>query len=124
MPHSPIAETEFGRSIHIFRTNLPLSTETGKPKAAREWVVADAVIIEPISTLKFAANRKNREFCDFEAETRTRWRVSPVISRLFFRIPYSRNREILEREQGISVDQGNFRGKGPVHKGPGSLTRA
>jgi hypothetical protein len=35
------------------------------PEDSKEWVVADAVLIEPVSTPKFPANReKNREFCE------------------------------------------------------------
>jgi hypothetical protein len=38
-----------------------------RPSAhARGCVVVDAVVVEPVSTLKFPANREiNREFCDF-----------------------------------------------------------
>jgi hypothetical protein len=32
-------------------------------------LVADAVVVEPVSTLKFPANReKNREYCNFKLE--------------------------------------------------------
>jgi hypothetical protein len=43
--------------------NPGCSAETGKIRVARDCVVVDAASIEPVSTVKFPANReKNREF--------------------------------------------------------------
>jgi hypothetical protein len=71
--------------------------------------VADAVLVEPISTPKFPANREiNREYCRirprsavFKADTRAN-------SDAYIKIPYSteqgifvKEQEICTREQGI-----------------------
>ena len=51
---------------------------------ANECVVADAVIIEPVSTPQFPANReKNREFFDFVLVTRSRRPANLMIMGLF-----------------------------------------
>jgi hypothetical protein len=72
-------------------------------------LVADAVIVEPVSTPKFPANREiNREFrricplCEvLKANTR-------AISKAFSKIPYAPEQGIISAEQGILVqEQGN-----------------
>ena len=65
-------------------------------------MVADAVIYEPVSTLKFPANReKNREFFNFGPAYRSEDRVRPMISGLLSQIPYSTEQGISTQEQGI-----------------------
>jgi hypothetical protein len=65
-------------------------------------MVADAVPVEPVSTVKFPANREiNREFCQirllgaiFPADTRAN-------SKAWSEIPYSAEQGIFAKEQGI-----------------------
>jgi hypothetical protein len=65
--------------------------------------LADAVVVEPVSILKFPANReKNREFYDFRATPRIRGPVSPMNSRLSRQIPYIKEQGNSRKEQGIS----------------------
>ena len=75
-----------------------------------EWMVADAVAIEPVSIPKFPANReKNREFrqirplCEIlKADTRANSKVSSEI-------PYATEQGIISAQQGILVqEQGIF----------------
>ena len=64
--------------------------------------MADAVVIEPVSTPKFPANReKNREFFNFGAVFAIRGLTSPIISGLLSQIPYSPEQGIFAKEQGI-----------------------
>jgi hypothetical protein len=69
-------------------------------------VVADAVVVEPVSTPKFPANREiNREFCRirplgaiFKPDTR-------VNSEACSEIPYSTEQGIISKEQGILAQE-------------------
>jgi hypothetical protein len=69
---------------------------------SRNCVVADAVLIEPVSTPKFPANREiNREFrrirllgAILKADTRAN-------SEACSKIPYSTEQGIIAKEQGI-----------------------
>jgi hypothetical protein len=80
--------------------------ETGNPEIFGEWVVADAVVFEPVSTAKFPANReKNREFrrihplgVKLKADTR------PNIGACS-EIPYATEQRNILEEQGIPVDE-------------------
>jgi len=80
-----------------------------KVSGIRDWancVVADAVAFEPVSTLKFPANReKNREFrqihplCEIlKANTRAN-------SKAFSQIPYATEQAINWAEQGILAQE-------------------
>ena len=65
-------------------------------------MVADAVIVEPVSTPKFPANReKNREFLKFGPASHIREPMSPMILGLLRQIPYATQQGILVREQRI-----------------------
>jgi hypothetical protein len=69
-------------------------------------VVADAVIVEPVSTLKFPANReKNREFCQISASGARETVNNAVVTGLSIRIPYSTEQGIILAEQGIVVQE-------------------
>jgi hypothetical protein len=66
------------------------------------FMVADAVVVEPVSTAKFPANReKNREFFNFRRASRLIWPTSPMISVILSQIPYSTEQGIVFTEQGI-----------------------
>ena len=66
--------------------------------------MADAVIVEPVSTPKFPANReKNREFLKFGPASHIREPMSPMILGLLRQIPYATQQGISEEEQGILV---------------------
>jgi hypothetical protein len=75
-----------------------------------EWVVADAVVGEPVSTPKFPANReKNRDLFNSGAISGSDAPVSPMFWGLRAKFPTQQSREFLGGEQGISGDdQGNF----------------
>ena len=82
-------------------------------------MVADAVTYEPVSILKFPANReKNREFrqirplCEIlKADTRANSKVSSEI-------PYATEQGIISAEQGILVqEQGIFPVKSEIITG-------
>jgi hypothetical protein len=62
-------------------------------------MVADAVAVEPISTVKFPANReKNREFCKIEVLGAARTLNSAAVAGLPTQIPYS------TKTGGIAID--------------------
>src|SRR5450759_1044295 len=65
-----------------------------------EGLAADAVVVEPVSTTKFPANReKNREFFNSKHCSRLRWPTSPMISMILSQIPYSTEQGIISAEQ-------------------------
>jgi hypothetical protein len=73
-------------------------------------VVADAVVVEPVSTPKFPANREiNREFrriCPLYEVLKANTRA---ISKAFSKISYATEQGIISAEQGILVqEQGSF----------------
>ena len=62
-----LVETE-SKNLQMPAPNRGYSANHGKSRLAPECVVADAVAFEPVSTLKFPANReKNREFHQIRA---------------------------------------------------------
>jgi hypothetical protein len=66
-------------------------------------MVADAVQREPVSTLKFPANREiNREFCKIAPPSKPETPNSGGIAGLPMQIPYSIEQGINSAEQGIS----------------------
>jgi len=76
----------------------------------RDWVVADAVTVEPVSTAKFPANReKNREFRRIHP-------LGPILSahtlaksKVSSEIPYATEQGNILEEQGIQAqEQGIF----------------
>jgi hypothetical protein len=65
-------------------------------------VVADAVVVEPISTIQFPANReKNREFNKIGASEATKTVNNAVVTGLPVRIPYTAEQGIILAEHGI-----------------------
>jgi hypothetical protein len=73
-------------------------------------MVVDAVGFEPVSSVKFPANREiNREFCKiqhFRTNSRAWTRANPMACG---EIPYAQNRELFPAEQGILAQkQGIF----------------
>jgi hypothetical protein len=93
--------------------NRGYSANHGKSWLAPECVVADAVLVEPVSTHEFPANREiNREFCRIrilKADTRANSKASSEI-------PYAGEQGIISAEQGILVwEQGIFRGHSRNH---------
>ena len=86
----------------------------------RRKMVADAVALEPVSTLKFPANReKNREYFNFGTASRIRRRFSPIISGLLSQIPYSSEQGVSEQEQGnFGGEQGIFSANSPFFNPP------
>jgi hypothetical protein len=71
-----------------------------------DWVVADAVAFEPVSTLEFPANREiNREFCKIQRPTTNLmdWtRANPMACG---EIPYAAEQGIFVKEQGICAQE-------------------
>jgi hypothetical protein len=69
---------------------------------ALKSLVADAVAVEPVSTLKFPANReKNREFRQIRALGAILKANTRAISKAFSQIPYATEQGIFADEQGI-----------------------
>jgi hypothetical protein len=65
-------------------------------------VVADAVAVEPVSTLQFPANReKNREFNKIRASGAAEIVNNAVVTGLPVLIPYSAEQGIILADQGI-----------------------
>ena len=65
-------------------------------------MVADAVVVEPVSAPKFPANREiNREFFDFGLARGSEVAICPMIHRTWSKIPYSTEQGIFVKEQGI-----------------------
>jgi hypothetical protein len=71
------------------------------PGRTADALVADAVQVETVSTLKFPANReKNREFrriCPFDARLKANTRAR---SEVYSEIPYTKDQGIISEEQG------------------------
>jgi hypothetical protein len=65
-------------------------------------VAADAVIVEPVSTPQFPANRELPLICPLRAIVEADTRVN---SRVFGRIPYATEQGITSAEQGILVQE-------------------
>ena len=64
--------------------------------------MADAVLVEPLSTPKFPANReKNREFRNIAALGAPETTINSVVIGFPMRIPYSTEQEIILPEQGL-----------------------
>jgi len=77
-------------------------TETGKAEFDRECVVAHAVACEPVSALKFPANReKNREFRRIRTFGAILEAGQPIYSEAYSKIPYSTEQGIFVKKQGI-----------------------
>jgi hypothetical protein len=58
-------------------------------------MVADAVVVEPVSTPRFPANREiNTEYFNSKHSSHLRWLTSPMISLILSKVPYA-------TEQGI-----------------------
>jgi hypothetical protein len=74
-------------------------------------LVADAVVVEPVSTPQFPANRKkNRDLFNSGAISGSDAPVSPMFSGHRAKFPTQQSREFPGGEQGISGnDQGNSR---------------
>ena len=65
-------------------------------------MVADAVVVEPVSAPKFPANREiNREFFDFGLARGSEVAICPMIHWTWSKIPYSTEQGIFVKEQGI-----------------------
>ena len=68
-----------------------------------EWVVADAVVVEPVSTSKFPADReKNKEFCKSGAPDAIFAHSRPANSVLCSKIPYEMGREFFGKIDGTT----------------------
>ena len=64
----------------------------------------DAVVVQPVSTLLFPANReKNREFSKFVAFGASETVNNSVVIELPMQIPYSPKQGIILTKQGIST---------------------
>ena len=88
--------------------NRTCLAEAGKSEIVDEWVVADAVAIELVSTTEFPAIReKNREFIDSGMIFGPERSKNPLKPGLRSHIPYALEQGILGAEQGIlGGDQG------------------
>jgi hypothetical protein len=73
-------------------------------------VVADAVVVEPVSTPKFPANRENnREFRRIRSLCEILKASKRAISKASSQIPYATEQGIISAEQGIlALEQGNL----------------
>ena len=72
-------------------------------------MVADAVIVEPVSTPQFPANReKNREFNKIGASGAAEIVNNAVVTGLPVLIPYSAEQGIILAEQGIFAREQGF----------------
>src|SRR5450830_1073828 len=111
-PHTTVAPPAMKSSATAMRSQrrgCAIARQAGGRKFARR-MVADAVTYEPVSTLKFPANReKNREFrrirplsAILKADTRAN-------SKACSEIPYATEQGIISAEQGIlAQEQGIF----------------
>jgi hypothetical protein len=81
-----------------------------KSPVARDCVVADAVVVEPVSTPEFPANREiNREFRRICPLYETLKANTRAISKTFRKIPYATEQGIILAEQRIfSSGTGKF----------------
>jgi hypothetical protein len=79
-----------------------------KSQFEREWVLADAVACEPVSTVEFPANREiNREFRRIRAPDAILFADTGTISKACSEIPYATEQGNILTEQGIlSKEQG------------------
>jgi hypothetical protein len=69
-------------------------------------LVVDAVAVEPVSTLKFPANReKNREFCKIAASGAPEIVNNTVVTGLLIRTPCSTEQGIIFAKQGSLVQE-------------------
>jgi len=69
-------------------------------------VQVDAVGFEPVSSVKFPANREiNREFFNFGRDRRSEVVIRPMIQRTWSEIPYSTEQGIFVKEQGICTQE-------------------
>ena len=65
-------------------------------------MVADAVLVEPVSTPKFPANREiNREFCQIRTHCEILKANTRTNSKTFSQIPYAKEQGIILAKQGI-----------------------
>ena len=88
------------------RANAACSRKVSVIRDSGNCVVADAVLVEPVSNAEFPANREiNREFrqirslrCDFEADTRAN-------SAACSEIPCATEQGIISKEQGICTQR-------------------
>ena len=71
-------------------------------------MAADAVALEPVSKLKFPANREiNREFFNFGPDRGSEVAIRPMIQRTWSEIPYATEQGIISEEQGnLAQEQG------------------
>jgi hypothetical protein len=76
-------------------------------------VVADAVLVEPVSTAKFPANREiNREFCRIAVLVASEAVNNGFVTGLSKRIPYTTEQGIILAEQGLLArEQGILSGQ-------------
>jgi len=64
--------------------------------------VADAVLVEPVSTPKFPANREiNREFCQIRTHCKILKANTRTNSKTFSQIPCAKEQEIILAKQEI-----------------------
>ena len=68
--------------------------------------MADAVVVEPVSTPKFPANREiNREFCQIRTLCEILKANTRANSKAFSQIPYATEQGIISAEQGILAQE-------------------
>ena len=91
------------------RANAACSHKVSVTRDSGDCLVADAVLVEPVSTAKFPANReKNREFRKIVASRAPEIRNNGLGTGLLTQIPYSTEQGIILAEQGIFARTGNF----------------
>ena len=72
-------------------------------------MVADAVLVEPVSTPEFPANREiNREFCRIRLLSAILKADTRANSKATREIPYSSEQGIISAEQGILAQEQGF----------------
>ena len=95
----PFAETDRSQQMPPIRGYLPI---VGKSLLVADCVVADVVVVEPVSGAKFPANReKNREFCQIQPSAANLSVNNRANSDRCREIPYAEEQGIISAEQGI-----------------------
>ena len=134
IPRSPPARDRIAKiTRRTGRANAARSHKVSVIRDSENCVVADAVLVEPVSTAKFPANREiNRECCRIAVLVASEAVNNGFVTGLSKRIPYTTEQGIILAEQGtLGARTGNFIGPELIiiaamrfrHKGPAGNVR-